>query len=342
MRARRPIGLLLWTAASAANGSAVADPVADFYTGKQIKFVVRSPPGTTYDQYTRLIAKRMVERIPGHPQASIVLMPGAGGITAANYLANIAPRDGTVLSIVGQGLAVDQALQRSIGLKADLRQFGWIGNIGAFNQVLVAWHTSGTRSLADARSRVTIVGSTGAGSVSQQMPSFYNHVLGTKLKLVYGYPSPNEINLAMERGEVEANGSNVWVRYKVETPHYISDRLIIPIIQVGQDKEPDLADVPLLRDLARTPEDQPLIDFMSASIAVGRPLATTPEVPADRLAALRQAFDATVRDPAFLADAETQRADIRPTSGQALARVIADLIAAPETTRNKVTAAIRE
>jgi tripartite-type tricarboxylate transporter receptor subunit TctC len=320
---------------------ALADPVEDFYAGKQIKFIVRSPPGTTYDQYTRLLARHLTRHIPGKPQNTIVLMPGAGGITAANYLANVAPRDGTVLSIVGQGLVVDQALQRSSGLRANLKEFGWIGNLGSFNQVLVTWHTSPTKTLADALARTTVVGSTGAGSVSQQMPSFYNAMLGTKLKLVYGYPDPTAINLAMERGEVEANASNIWVRYKVETPHYIADKLIHPIIQVGEVKEPDLPDVPLLKDLAKKAEDKPLFEFMSASVAVGRPLATTPGVPAERIAALVKAFDETMQDPAFLADVENQRADVRPMDAADLTRLVNELIDAPDDIRRKVITAVQ-
>jgi tripartite-type tricarboxylate transporter receptor subunit TctC len=282
-----------------------------------------------------------MRHVPGTPQSSIVLMPGAGGITAANYMANVAPRDGTVLSIMGQGLVVDQALGKSSSLQANMKEFGWIGNLGAFNQILVTWHTSQTKSFADALVRTTVVGSTGAGSVSQQLPSFYNYMLGTKLKLVYGYPDPTAINLAMERGEVEANGSNIWVRYKVETPQYIADRLIIPIIQVGETKEPDLPDVPLLKDLAKKSEDRPLLEFMSASVAVGRPLATTPGVPRDRVTALIQAFDKTMQDKAFLADVESQRADVRPMGAQELSRLIGGLIDAPENIRKKIVTAIQ-
>jgi hypothetical protein len=222
-----------------------------------------------------------------------------------------------------------------------MKEFGWLGNLGAFNQILVTWHTSQTKSFADALVRTTVVGSTGAGSVSQQLPSFYNYMLGTKLKLVYGYPDPTAINLAMERGEVEANGSNIWVRYKVETPQYIADRLIIPIIQVGETKEPDLPDVPLLKDLAKKSEDRPLLEFMSASVAVGRPLATTPGVPRDRVTALIQAFDKTMQDKAFLADVESQRADVRPMGAQELSRLIGGLIDAPENIRKKIVTAIQ-
>jgi tripartite-type tricarboxylate transporter receptor subunit TctC len=320
---------------------ASADPVADFYSGKQIKIVVRSEPGTTYEQYSRLLAKHMPRHIPGNPQMQIVFMPGGGGIKAANYVANNAAQDGTTLTIVGQGLPSDQALGLSPSFQADLRTFNWIGNVSSSNQVLVTWHTSKTQNLDDAILRETVIGSTGAGSQSQQFPSFFNNILGTKLKLVFGYPSPNAINLAMENGEVEGAGSNIWARYLIETPRYVSEKLIVPILQVGLTKEPDLPDVPLLRDLAKSPRDHALMDFMSASVSVGRPLATTPNVPPERVAALRSAFDATLRDPDFLKDAELQRADVRSMTGAQLEEIVRSVIETPPDIRDLAKAAIR-
>ena len=167
---------------------ATADSVADFYKGKQIRFIVRTTPGGDYDQYSRLLARSMGKYIPGNPQFVVVNMPGGGGITAANYMAHLAPRDGTVIGIVSQGLAADQALGMSPQLKADLREFNWIANIVYSNQLLVVWHTSPTKTIEDAKRRETTIGTTGAGSASVQYPAFYNNVLGTRFKIVYGYP----------------------------------------------------------------------------------------------------------------------------------------------------------
>jgi tripartite-type tricarboxylate transporter receptor subunit TctC len=319
---------------------AFADPVEDFYKGKQVRMVIRSGVGGGYDLYARVLAQHIGKHIPGNPQIIPVNMPGGGGIKAANYVANIAPKDGTILTIVSQGLAVDQALGVSDGLEADLRQFNWVGNMSSHNQVTVVWHTSKTQTWEDALKRETVLGTTGAGSISQQIPAVYNNVLGAKFKLVVGYPDGTDVNLAMERGEVEARGTNPWVSYKATTPHLVEKKLIRPIVQVGMTKEPDLPDVPLMRDLAKTPEQKEIADFISRSVAIGRPIATTPGVPAERVAALRKAFDATLKDPAFLAETEKQRMEIRAMTGQELAQLVSDIIGAPPATLAKVKLAI--
>src|SRR5258705_5884853 len=306
---------------------AMADAVSDFYRGKQIRVVVRTTPATDYDQYTRLLARFMGKYIPGNPAIVANNMPGGGGITAANYMAQVAPRDGTVIGIVSQGLAADQALGMSPQLKADLRSFNWIANVIFSNQLLVVWHTSPTKTLQDAKKRVTTIGTTGSGSASVQYPAFYNNVLGTKFKIVFGYPGGAHIDLAMERGEVEGRGTNPYSSYMASRPTWIPQKLIIPLVQAGIEKEPALPDVPLIRDLPVKAEDKPLLEFMARASTVGRPLATTPNVPAERVAALRAAFAATVKDPEFIAAAAAEHMDIRPQTGDALAAIIARLLA---------------
>jgi len=319
---------------------AFADPVADFYKGKQIQFVIRSGVGGGYDLYARVLGRHIGKHIPGNPQVIPVNMPGGGGIKAANYVANVAPKDGTILTIVSQGLPVDQALGINTGLEADLRNFNWLGNMSSHNQVSVVWHTSKTQSWEDALKRETVMGTTGAGSISTQVPALFNNVLGAKFKLVVGYADGADVNLAMERGEVEARATNPWVSYKAVTPHLVEKKMIKPIVQIGMQKEPDLPDVPLMRDLAKTPEQKQVIDFISRSVSVGRPIATTPGVPPERVAALRKAFDATLADPEFLAEAEKQRMEIRAMSGAELAQLIKDIIEAPADIREKVKLAI--
>lgn len=172
------------------------------------------------------------------------------------------------------------------------------------------------------------------------MPAFLNNMLGTKIKLVFGYPAGSDINVAMERGEVEGRSTNPWASYKAVTPQYITNKQIIPILQMGLTKEPDLPDVPLLRDLAKTPDEKLVLDFISKSIAVGRPIATTPGAPPERVAALRKAFDSALKDPAFIAEANKQRAEINAMSGAELAQIIKDIIEAPQATRDKAKAAM--
>jgi hypothetical protein len=174
-----------------------------------------------------------------------------------------------------------------------------------------------------------------------QIPAIYNNVVGAKFRTIFGYPDGRDVNLAMERGEVEGRATNPWASYQAVDPHYIEQKLINPIIQVGMKKERDLPNVPLLRDLAKNAEQQGILDFMSRGVAVGRPIATTPGVPAERVAALRAAFDATLKDPEFLAEAKTQRAEIEPMTGAELAQLINEIIGAPADLRERVKVAIQ-
>jgi tripartite-type tricarboxylate transporter receptor subunit TctC len=321
-------------------GTAAADPVEDFYKGKQIRFVVRTTVGGDYDQYTRLLARFMGKHIPGHPSFIVVNMPGGGGITAANYMAHIAPKDGTVIGIVSQGLAVDQALGMSPQLKADLREFNWIANVVYSNQLLVVWHTSPTKTLEDAKKRETTIGTTGAGSASVQYPAFYNNVLGTKFKIVFGYPGGQTIDLSMERGEVEGRGTNPYSGWMASKPTWIPEKKIIPLIQSGLEKEPALPDVPLIVDQKVKPEDKPLLEFMARASTVGRPLATTPGVPAERVAALRAAFEATVKDPEFIEAAKKEHMQIRPMRAGKLEEIINALLNAPKDVHDRMKIAL--
>jgi tripartite-type tricarboxylate transporter receptor subunit TctC len=319
---------------------AMADAVADFYRGKQMRVIVRTLPATDYDAYSRVIARFMGKHIPGNPSMIVMNMTGGGGIVAANYMAEVAPRDGTVIGIVSQGLAADQALGQSPQLKANLREFNWIANVVFSNQLLVTWHTSETKTLEQAKQRVTTIGTTGAGSASVQYPLFYNSILGTRFKIITGYRSGAEIDLAMERGEVEGRGTNPYSSYMATHPSWIPENKIIPLVQAGVEKEPDLPNVPLILDLPVRPEDRPLLEFMARGSTVGRPLAATPGVPVDRVAALRRAFDATVRDPEFIAAVAKEKLDVRPQSGDKIAEIIFGLLDTPADVRERMRAAL--
>jgi tripartite-type tricarboxylate transporter receptor subunit TctC len=319
----------------------LADPVADFYKGKQVRFIIRANVGGTYDLYARLLGRHMSRHIPGKPTILPVNMGGGGGIKAANYVAEIAPRDGTILTIVSQGLAADQGLGLNPSFQADLRGFNWVGNLSSAGQVVVAWHTAPVKSLADAMKREIVIGTTGAGSVAVQIGAVLMNVVGAKFKLIVGYGDAGDVNIAMERGEVEGRSSSPWPSYLAATPHYVLDKLILPLVQVGLEKEPELPNVPLLRELAKTPQEQQVLDFMSLAVAIGRPVATTPGVPADRVAALRKAFDETLADPEFIADANKLRLEIRAMNGGLLADLIRNVIETPLDVREKVKLAIQ-
>jgi tripartite-type tricarboxylate transporter receptor subunit TctC len=325
----------------AAIGPAAADPVAEFYKDKQIRVIVRTLPGGDYDQYSRLIARFMGKHIPGNPSMVVVNMTGGGGIVAANYMAEVAPKDGTVIGIVSQGLAADQALAQSKGLKADLKQFGWIANVVYSNQLLVVWHASPTKTLEDAKERETTIGTTGAGSVSVQIPAFLNNVYGTKFKIVFGYPGGQVIDLAMERGEVEGRGANPYSGWMASKPTWIPEKKILPLVQLGFAKEPELPHVPLIIDLKVKPEDRALLEFMGRAADVGRPLATTPGVPKDRLAALRKAFMDTVKDPEFIAEAKKQNMMIRPMTADRMEGVIHGILNSSDDVKQRMKAALQ-
>jgi hypothetical protein len=188
---------------------------------------------------------------------------------------------------------------------------------------------------------VTTLGTTGAGSASVQYPAFYNNVLGTKFKIVFGYPGGQFIDLAMERGEVEGRGTNPYSGWMASKPTWIPEKKIIPLIQAGIEKEPALPDVPLIVDQPVRAEDRPLLHFMANASSVGRPLATTPGVPADRVAALRRAFEATVRDPEFIATAKKENMEIRPQSAEVLTKIIFGLLNSPQDVRDRMKVALK-
>lgn len=321
--------------------TAHAQDEAKFYEGKQVRMIIRSGVGGGYDLYSRMLARHIGKHIPGNPAIVPINMPGGGGIVAANHVATVAPRDGTILTMVSQGLPTDQALGLTPSFKADLRTFNWIGNMSSSNQVTVVWHTSKTQTFEDAKKRETTIGSTGAGSVSTQLPALFNNLLGTKFKIITGYPDGREVDIAMERGEVEGRGTNPWASYKSAQPRLVRDKLIRPIIQIGLEKEPDLPDVPLLLDQPVAPEDRPVLEFMSKAVMVGRPIGTTPGVPAGRVNVLRRAFDATLKDPEFIAETTAQNAEIDYMSGETLTKIIDDLISAPPSVHERVRAVLR-
>lgn len=324
-------------------GAALAQQsVQEFYAGpgKQMRMIIRTTAGGGYDLLSRLVARHMGRFIPGEPQMVAVNMPGGGGIVAANFMMQVAPKDGSVVSIFSQGLASDQALGLSPAFKADLRTVNWIANVTYSNQLLVVHRTAKTQTLEEAKQRVTTIGTTGAGSASVQFPAFFNNVLGTKFKMVFGYPGGAEIDLAMERGEVEGRGTNPYTDYMSAKPTWIPNKIVIPLIQTGLVKEPALPDVPLLLDQKVPPEDRPLLEFMSRSSAVGRPLGTTPGAPADRVAALRAAFQAMIKDNEFIADAKKHNMDIRPMTGEELDKLIRDIVDTPPAIRDRVKRAM--
>ena len=337
--AAKALAFALATATGLVSNAALADAVSDFYKGKQMRFIIRSDPGGSYDLYSRMIGRHIVRHIPGNPTMLPVNMPGGGGLLAVNHVAQIAPKDGTILLIPALGLPMYQALNFfGDKLKADMGAFNWIGNVTDSNPVLVTWHASKVKTLADAKLYVAHLGTSGAGSISAQLPAVYNNLLGTKFKVLYGYNGDDAI--ALERGELDGRATNTWSSYKSTKPEWIQNKRLNYILQVGLQKEKELPDVPLLLDLATNEEQRQIFYFFSAIVALSRPVTTNQGVPPERVAALREAFMATMKDPEFLAEAEKQQADISPMHGVEVQRLTQAVLDTPPALLEKVRIAM--
>ena len=295
-------------------GVAKAETVADFYRGKSLNLVIGTSAGNDYDYRGRLIARYLGKYIPGEPTIVPRNMPGGGGIQAANWVANLAPRDGTVLHMIMQNMMAAQAISAA-GVEFDARKFAWIGNTTSAPNVINSWYTSGVTSIEDVRKRELVVGAP-MGTAGALYPALLNALAGTKFRIVTGYPGGNEVNLAMERGEVDGRGSNSWASWKSTKPEWLRDKKINVLVQVGLKRHPDLPNVPLLLELAQNEPDRKLLEFLSADTDLSRSLVTTPGVPPERVQALRRAFDAMIKDPDFLMEASKAGMDISPATGE--------------------------
>jgi tripartite-type tricarboxylate transporter receptor subunit TctC len=305
-----------------------AQAIADFYRGRVMTMVIATSPGGDYDQRGRLVARHMNRHIPGEPTIAAQNMPGGVGLAAANWLASVAPRDGSVLHMIMQNMPAHQAIGGA-GARFDVAKFPFIGNTTNSPNLITAWHTTGIRTIADVMERELVVGASGTATASSYYPSALNALIGTKFRIVNGYPGGNDVNLAMEKGEVGGRGSNSLASWRSGHPHWIAEGKINFLAQIGLERHADLRDVPLIWELAKTEEDRDVLRFICADVAIARAIVTTPDAPPARVEALRRAFDATMRDEAFLAEARRMKMDISPTSGEAAQQVAQAIIAAP-------------
>jgi tripartite-type tricarboxylate transporter receptor subunit TctC len=324
----------------ASHSAAAQQSVEAFYKGKQIEFVIGYTPGGGYDTYARIVAKHMTRFIPGNPNIVARNMPGGGSRVAANFVYRVAPKDGTILATADQSLSLQQAVGDKT-IQFDTTKFNYIGNPSAENNVTAVWHTSGIKTIEDAMKQEVPMGATG-GSTSSQYPKAMNALLGTKFKIILGYPGGNDINLAMEKGEVAGRGSNSWASYKATRPDWLRDKKINMLVQIGLTKAPDLPDVPLLIDLAKNEADRAVLRMLSAPATIGRPIFTTPDVPAERVKALRDAFDQAMKDPAFIEDAKKAALELDPVSGEELQKIVQEIIATPKETADRLAEIIGE
>jgi hypothetical protein len=265
-------------------------------------------------------------------------MPGAGGHTAAGYVAETVAPDGTSFGTADNSMHLEQVTGDK-ALRFDVRKLQYIGNPIVTNNTMVVWHTAGVQTIEDAKRREVIIGAIGSSNPGAQYPRAANLLFGTKFKLVYGYPGSSELNLAMEKGETQGRGSNDWVGWKAAKPDWVAERKIIVLTQIGLRREKDLPDVPLLMELASNDRDREALKLLSSNTMIGKPVFTSPGLPPERLAALRKAFDDMIADPEFLAEAKRQRLDIDPVKGETIQKFIADAI---EKTPKEVADRLRE
>jgi tripartite-type tricarboxylate transporter receptor subunit TctC len=316
-------------ALSAGAGAARAETIEEFYKGRKVRFIVGSNTGGSYDSYSRLLAAHMGKHLPGSPILTVENMPGASGMQSANYLSHVAAKDGSVLAMFNQSMPQRQMLEPET-IRFDVGKFSWIGAMGNSVNVFVTWHTSGVRTLDDARRKEVVMGALSSDGGNAVYPLLLNKYLGTRFKVVLGYPGGNTIQLAMERGEVDGRGSVVWSGFKANWPHWIAEQKVNVLMQVGLAKDPDLADVPLLLDLAKSPEEASIFRFISSDGPMQFPVLAPPGIPPDRLAALRKAFAATMTDPDFIKASEERKLPIRYTSGEEVEQIVSAMISTPK------------
>src|SRR5262245_58306556 len=325
MNRRRRVLLVLLLCAAAPQAATAQTP-EEFYHGKTLSLIIPNAPGGSFDLYARLLASHLGRFIPGQPAIVAQNMPGAAGMQAANYLYGIAPKDGSVLSVLVPNITLAQILGvQAIGY--DTRRFNWIGRIIATTATLFTWHTSATKTLADLKTRETLVASTGPLSQAEINSTMLNGVVGTKFKLIRGYRGSGEAALAVERGE--ADGTLMpWQFLKSAHPDWLSERKISIVARYVRHPIPERPDVRSVFDLAETEEQRSVLALFLGSDEMGHPIAMPPGVPRQRVEAVRRALAAMINDPEFLADAAKRKLDLLPGSFDELEKTVAEAFAA--------------
>jgi tripartite-type tricarboxylate transporter receptor subunit TctC len=318
---------LLWPQAAG------AETVAEFYRGKAVTIYVGFGPGGGYDAYAQLLAPHIRRHIPGEPTIIVKHMPGAGSLTLMNYLWSVAPRDGTAFGIPASSAAFAPligAAQEKAAAQFDATKLNWLGSLEKFTPIGLAWHASGFKTLAEAKQRPLRFGSSGAASGGETYAQLLNEMLGTKFSPIRGYRGSNEITLAMERGEIDGFVGWCWTCLKADRPQYLSDKLVNVLVQFGRDPEAEARGIPSALDMITDAKDRQVMALILANLAMSRPFVAPPAVPADRIKALREGFDAAAMDPAFLAAAAKAGRDISVYHANEIDRLLAESYALPK------------
>jgi tripartite-type tricarboxylate transporter receptor subunit TctC len=316
------VAVTAWLAVISIGNARGQDAAADFYKGKVVTLVVTTAGGTGYDYGARVLARHYGRHIPGNPTVVVQNRPGGGGRTGTAYVYSVAPRDGTVIGAVQSFIATDPLFDQSVLRLFDPRQFNWLGSIASTPSVAVGWHTAAVKSLDDLFHKDMIVGGVGAGTPMVTMPYMFRRLLGMKFKVVAGYQSGNEVNLAMERGEIQGRIDYSWHSLGAEHLDWIKDKKINLLFQIGLQKHKDLVDVPLVIDLARDEEQRRILEVMFFNYEFGRTFVVAPGVPTERIAGLRKAFVETMADPEFLKDAAANNLEVNPVTPERLQTLV--------------------
>ncbi len=308
---------------------AAAQDAGDFYKGKTISILVGAGEGGSFVPYAQVLAEHMKRHIPGTPNIIVKTMGGqGGGLDTAIQMHNTQPRDGTVMAMTQQTVVLSQVINPEFA-RFDARQWNWVGNMSTIRNMLAVWHTAKGQSIDLIKTHEAIAGATGPSSPTYIMPSFLNRFAGTKFKIVSGYKGTADLNLAMQRGEIEVRGGS-WLSVELALPDEIKSKKIKPLVFASLDRDPGNKDTPTLAELVSDPKAKQAAEFISAEASFGRAFFLPPNVPADRVALLRKAFDATMKDADFLADAQKKKLPIESTDWQELTKVTAKVVGTPK------------
>jgi len=307
--------------------AAAQDSVAAFYKGKQLRLIVGSSVGGGYDLYARALARHMVHHIPGNPSIIVQNQPAAGGVVMTNQLATQGPKDGTVFAAPLNGIVTAPLL--IAGTQFDANKLNWIGSMQREPYVAFLWHTAPVSHISEMATKEILVGSTTVGTTMNDFPLLLNDLLGYKFKIVRGYKGTPQINIATERGEIQGNAGVGLASVKTLSQSWIDEKKIKFIVQYNLQPAPELKGVPMVMDLAKTDLQRQAMRLLFARTEYARPYFLPPDVPADRVQALRRAFDATMKDPAFIADAQKLQLELSPMTGEALQQLVGELTRTP-------------
>jgi tripartite-type tricarboxylate transporter receptor subunit TctC len=331
----KAIGALIAVALAA---PAHAQSVEEFYRNRIITILVGFTAGGGYDLYARLLGRHMGRHVPGNPAIVVQNMPGAGSLKATQFVYSVAPKDGTVLATVSRGMVTEPLLNDA---KFDATKLTWLGSITSETSVCATWHTSPVKTWPDMFAREFSLGGSATGADPDTFALILRNVLGAKVRLVTGYPGGNDINLAMERGEIEGRCGWSWTSIKSQKTDWLRDRKISLLAQFGMEKHADLPDVPLVLDRATNDEQRQVLRLLIAGQFVGRPFFAPPDIPNDRKGALRKAFDATMKDPQFLAEAGKLDLEITPIAAAVVDELLADMYRTPKEVVRKAMSGIQ-